>query len=125
MNKKLYATCGILLTVLLIALVSSYIPFFKTNEGFEEGVTNGNTSAQSATIGTTVMSPPLQQTTVSTPPLQQTTDSTQPTLIDYANRLKNRTNARYATLSNDDKQKFSNIIKDIYYITAKLNLELF
>ena len=113
MNKKLYATCGILFTVLLIALVSSYIPFLKTNEGFEEGSTDGNTSAQSATIGTTVMSPPLQQTTVMSPPLQQTTVPTQPTLINYANRLKNRTNARFATLSSDDKIKFRDIIKDI------------
>jgi len=99
MNKKLYATCGILLAVLLIALVCSYVPFLKTNEGFEEGATDGNTTSQGATIASS--------------PLQGTTVSTQTSLITYANRLKNRTNARFATLSSDDKIKFREIIKDI------------
>jgi len=99
MNKKLYPTCGILLTVLLIALVCSYVPFLKTNEGFEEGATDGNTTSQGATIASSH--------------LQGTTVSTQTSLITYANRLKNRTNTRFPTVTCDDKIKFTENIKDI------------
>jgi hypothetical protein len=139
MNKKLYATCGILLTVLLIALVCSYIPFLKTNEGFEEGVTNGNTTSQGTTIvsqplqgntvvspplqGNTVVSPPLQGNTVVSPPLQWNTVVSPPlqrasgvrpySLINNAKKLKTQANIKFTALSSENKIKFRNIIKDI------------
>lgn len=98
MNKNLYTTCGLLLTVILIALVFSYIPFFKTNEGFEEGI-EGNTTAQGATIVSR--------------PLRLAAGARTHSLINHAKKLKNRANSTFTSLSSDNKIKFRNIIKDI------------